>query len=577
MRSRTGSRRAAAAAFSLLAIAAAVVALVVDPIGGGGEQSVDVASIESYSIDMALEESGRLHATETIVVDYPVSRRGIFRIFDTADPRRDLDHPIEGLSVTRDGEPEYYEWVDSAVGTETARIGRAEVPLVPGTYTYQLTWTTRDVLEPSVINGVEDPDTTLWWWDVIGSGWQMPIGRVDATISLPAAPTSVECVIGEGTGCDPTVDGTVLTLATGELPPFEAVTLRVGMPSAEVPPNEAPSDNIALAVLAGLLGAALGLFGLRLTHERPVGFPVLYEPPGGIRPAVGVRVLDEKPSDDELQATLFDLGDRGVLRISPSGKNWTVEVVGDPQAAGLESWELSMLNRLGLASVGDSFLVSRSKRAGKRIHSAKEALEAGASAATRPYLRPSAPGTLMRLLAWLALAGTVAMAGFSLFGGVDFPLALVVGVASFAVFGSVNATNTGASTKRTEAGRDVWSRVGGFTRFLSTDSSESRFDAAAHLDWFPHYLPWAVALGVSDEWAQRYEAQGVAPPEVGYLYGWGAAYGYSHSRSFRDFNNSFNSAISSASAAYAASQASSGGGGGFSGGSGGGGGGGGSW
>ncbi|MEZ5238015.1 MAG: DUF2207 domain-containing protein [Microthrixaceae bacterium] len=525
MRSRTRVRRAAAVVFALVVIAGAAVALFADPITSGGEQSVDVASIESYTVDMRLEDSGVLHATETIVVSYPVSRRGIFRIFDTADPRRDIDHPIEDLTVTRDGATEPFEWVESAVGTETARIGRADLPLPPGTYTYTLEWTTRDVLEPSVIGGVEDPDTTLWWWDVIGSGWQMPIGEVDATVELPAEPVSVECVIGEGTPCEPTVQGTTLTLATGSLQPFEPVTLRVGMPAAQVPPNEVPSENLLLVVLAGLLGAALGIAGLRYTHERRPGFPVLYEPPAGVRPAVGVRVLDEKASDNELQATLFDLGDRGVLRIGPSGKDWTIEVTADPQSAGLESWELSMLNRLGLSAVGDTFLVSRSKRAGKRIHSAKEALEAGASAAARPFLAPSPLGSLMRLLAWLALAGTLAMAGFTLFGGVDFPLALIVGVAAFGVCASLNATNVGASTKRTEAGREVWSRTGGFTRFLSTESSESRFDAAAHLDWFPHYLPWAVALGVSEEWAARYEAQGVAPPEVGYLYGWGAAYG----------------------------------------------------
>lgn len=585
MRSRIRSRRAAAVAFALLAIAAAGVAWLVDPITGGGDRSRDVASIESYTVDMALERDGALKATETIVVSYPVSRRGIFRIFDTADPRRDIDHPIENLTVTRDGVTEHWEWNESAVGTETARIGREDVYLPPGTYTYVLTWSTSGVLEPSVIDGTEDPDTTLWWWDVIGSGWQMPIGAVDATVKLPAEPTSVECVIGEDTPCEPTTDGSVMHLSTGALSPFEAVTVRVGMPSSEVPPNEVPGDNLVLAVLAGLLGAALGLGGLRLTHERRPGFPVLYEPPAGVRPAVGVRVLDEKASDDELQATLFDLGDRGVLRISPSdtgsrgrgsrGTAWSIEVVGDPQTTGLEHWELSLLNRLGLTSVGDTFVVSRSKSAGKRIHSAKEALESGSKAAARRYLQPSALGSLVRVLAWLALAGTVAMAGFSLFGGIDFPLPLIVGVAAFAVFGSVNATDVGASSKRTDEGRDVWSRVGGFTRFLATDSSESRFDAAAHLDWFPHYLPWAVALGVSEEWARRYEAQGVQPPEVSYLYGWGVGYGYAHR--FSDFNRSFNTAIASASAAYAASQASSGGGGGFSGGSGGGGGGGGSW
>jgi uncharacterized membrane protein len=131
----------------------------------------------------------------------------------------------------------------------------------------------------------------------------------------------------------------------------------------------------------------------------------------------------------------------------------------------------------------------------------------------------------------------------------------------------------GVLTKRTEAGREVWSRTGGFARFITTDSSESRFEAAKHLDWYPKYLPWAVALGSAEAWAQRYEAQGLALPAVPWILWAGTGRNYS----MNDMNASFNSAIVGASAAYAASQASSGGGGGFSGGSGGGGGGGGSW
>jgi uncharacterized membrane protein len=131
----------------------------------------------------------------------------------------------------------------------------------------------------------------------------------------------------------------------------------------------------------------------------------------------------------------------------------------------------------------------------------------------------------------------------------------------------------GVRTTRTAEGRDLWSRTGGFARFLTTDSSEARFDAAAHLDWYPRYLAWAVVLGVGEEWARRYQAQGVDVPAVPWLLWTGT--GTAH-LSADSMNRSFDSAIASASAAYAASQASSSGGG-FSGGSGGGGGGGGSW
>jgi uncharacterized membrane protein len=96
------------------------------------------------------------------------------------------------------------------------------------------------------------------------------------------------------------------------------------------------------------------------------------------------------------------------------------------------------------------------------------------------------------------------------------------------------------------------------------------------MDWYPRYLAWAVALGSADEWAGRYEAQGVTVPDVPWIVWTGSGTRFSAG----SMSRSFDGAIASASAAYAASQAaqaSSSGGGGFSGGSGGGGGGGGSW
>jgi hypothetical protein len=359
MKARTSGRRVGGVAFAIVVLGAAAVALLVAPIDTSGSQERDVADISDYDVDMELDADGTLRAVEDITVAYPIPRRGIFRIFDTADPRRDLDHPVENLEVTRDGQPDQWTWQDSATGTETARIGQETVYLNPGSYSYRLSWQTRDVLEPSAINGEEDPDTTLFWWDVIGSGWQMPISDADIRVELPAEPTSVECVIGDSTPCEPSVDGTTLTLAVGPLSPFEPVTIRVGMPSDEVPPNGASSENWLLVLLAGLLGAGLGFFGYRSTREKEPGFPVLYEPPAGIRPAVAVRVLDERPADDELQATLFDLGDRGVALISPEGEKWKIELVGDPIELRCESWEVKMLASLVLRFFGTAGFSAR--------------------------------------------------------------------------------------------------------------------------------------------------------------------------------------------------------------------------
>lgn len=564
--------------FALVALVAVAVTVQLKPLNPGGSVASEVSTIQSYDVKMVLYKDGTLITDETITVEFPIPRHGIFRIFDTTDPRRaDVPHPIDSLRVWRDGVSEPWQWISSAPGTETARIGSADQYIGPGTFTYRLLSQTHDVLEPKVENGKTDPATTRWWWDVIGSGWQMPISNVNVQVTLPAAPTEVDCVMGQSTPCTPTVDGTSLRLNVPSLAPREPVTLRVGMPSSEVPPNGSPAvRKWALALGAGAVGAMLAGLGLLVTRERKPGFPVLYEPPPGVRPAVGVEVLDEAAATDALQATLFDLGERGVVRIESSGENWVVELVADPIAAHCDPWEVEVLSNLGLSQLGGRFTVSNTVTAGHKISTANSTLASGVHTATRPYLDPSAIGVLVRLFAWIGWIALIAIAGFHFFGNKTAPLPLVIFIAGFTVVASFAATDPGTSTKRSEAGRDVWSRTGGFARFLTTDSSESRFDAAAHLDWYPRYLPWAVALGVGDEWTKRYQAQGVEVPDVPYVAGWYAMGGL---HGFSDFNNSFNSAISSASAAYVASQAasSSGGGGGFSGGSGGGGGGGGSW
>jgi uncharacterized membrane protein len=249
-------------------------------------------------------------------------------------------------------------------------------------------------------------------------------------------------------------------------------------------------------------------------------------------------------------------------------------MVADPATAPQWPAETALLQALGLTHQGATFVVAANKGSGETVGDAKRALRAGVAAAAGEYLAASRAGWLAWLLGWASTIAVLVMVGVYFFGDegwVWWPLLIGTGVFSLIALGMM--FDPGVATTRTETGRDVWSRTGGFARFLTTDSSESRFEAAKHLDWYPRYLAWALALGSADAWAQRYESQGVALPVVPWIFWSGTGQSFSMNR----MNDSFNGAIASASAAYAASQASSGGGGGFSGGSGGGGGGGGSW
>ena len=145
--------------------------------------------------------------------------------------------------------------------------------------------------------------------------------------------------------------------------------------------------------------------------------------------------------------------------------------------------------------------------------------------------------------------------------------------------GGLSLMATGSGTSRTRAGRDLWSRVGGFRRMLSTPSSKQRFDFSGRKELYTAYIPWAVALDCADEWAAKYRVEiGEEPPVPHYFAG---AYAGAHAGAFVDsMVGDFDCTVSGAISSYNATQSSSssgGGGGGFSGGGGGGGGGGGSW
>ncbi len=541
-------------------------------------KQTDTARIARYVAAFDLSADGTLRSTETLDVEMPPGKHGIYRIFDTSDERRNgVQHPVSDVNVTRDGQPEPSSWVESASGTRSLRIGDAGVVLDPGVHTYVITSTTTDALE-------RGPDGTVrWWWNVVGSGWQMEMDSASITATLPAEVTKAECVMGTDTPCTANLSERKLSVETGHLAPHTPVTVRATFPkgSLPLPPADPANRDLVYSIGLAIIGAALGAWFIVATRERAPGFPVLFEPPEGISPALGVRVLDEVDSDDALQATLYDLGAAGIIRLDGNDDAWSVNLLVDPAAAKIGEMERAVLTGLGLTFAGDSFLVTSSASSGEKIATARATLKQMVHLQGAQYLMPSVAGIVGNLLGWLTVAGVVAMSFMRLTsgGGVWFGWPAYFGLAAFALVVSTVAGDPASRTKRTAVGRDLWSRTGGFARFLTTDSSESRFDAAAHMDWYPRYLSWALVFGAADAWARRYEAQGVVVPAVPWIYWTGTDHmGTSFVSSV---SQSFDAAITSASASYAASQVSSGsgsfGGGGFGGGSGGGGGGGGSW
>lgn len=552
-----------------------------------GTSGSEDTTITSYVATFDVDDQGDMDVVEDLTVNFPFSgKHGIFRFFDrTFQDDAHVRWIPRDIEVTMDGGDVPVDVTTEQRGRYTvARIGDPDVYVDPGKHVYEISYSIDGVL----IDGTNGHETDFYW-NLIPSGWQQAIKRADLTVNLPADAQDVQCAVGDLGDCTLSGEGTpTLHVQAKGLEPETPVTVRTGLDIPTPPTSTLPwtprfdqvfgtSVTALLVVLVIAVLAGLGAFLLaRRTREKDPGFPLLYAPPDGIGPAQAAYLVSEDVDNEQYVATLMYAAEKGAIDLDRSADTWTItDKNGAEGWAGLDPVTSSVAHLLG--GPGTSFAASPSDvTAGKRLKSEIEDFEES----TRSWARVN--GLMVKSglggLGGLVVGACILVVIFAVFWNPFGMTALALVPGLFAVFGATLAA-TGAGTRRTKAGRDLWSRAGGFRRILSTPSAEDRFDFAARKDLYIAYVPWAVAFGCADEWAEKYRTEmGSEPPVPAYFGGYysGAAVGSAVSSMVGDFQSTVNSAISS----YEATQKSSssgGGGGGFSGGGGGGGGGGGSW
>ncbi|MEP9363603.1 DUF2207 domain-containing protein [Nocardioides sp. CN2-186] len=545
-------------------------------------------TISSYKAVMDVDDNGDLSVDEVLKIDFVVSgKHGIFRFWDRSDPSashaRRNPHDV---TVTMDGQevPVALSHEDSGRYL-VAKVGDPDRTLTPGVHTYNIHYEIDGILEPGT-NGHE----TQFYWNLVPDGPE--IAKANVVVNLPVEAQDVQCAQGAGaaSGCTATGEGTkTLQVQTGPLAPHTPVTVKAGLDMPTPPPgDELPwtakwdpvfGTNVfllALVLLLSLGAAVLGYVLARRTWERAPQFPLMYTPPEGVGPAQAAYIVNEKVDDEQYVATLMYAAEHGAIDLANQDKTWTItDKNGAAGWAGLDPVTSGVAHLLG--GPGTSFTASpKDVEAGKRLKSEIDSFESSTTswASSEGLMTSSGLGGLGSLV---IIGCFIAVLAFSFLNPLNMSaIGLIPG--AFAIAGGSLAAR-GAGTKRTKAGRDLWSKAGGFKRILSTSSAEERFDFSGRKELYTAYIPWAVAFGCADEWAEKYRLETASePPVPSYLGGYyGGAYaGTAISSMVDDFHSTVSSAVSS----YEATQKSSsggGGGGGFSGGGGGGGGGVGSW
>ncbi len=557
-----------------------------------GTAGSDPVVISTLRAEFTVDSDGLMQATETVTAEFPSGRHGIFRFWDVGNPNDSHVRQVPTVDeISLDGEPVPYTlFSQGGERFQVAKIGDPDSYLAPGTHVYRISYTIPGVLDPGTTGAnkdfaaaVGDPAArSAFFWNVIAPGWSNEIDRAEVTVRLPGPVPGAQCSVGAGVGrpCDGlSVAGDTVTLSAAGLPPRTPVTLRAGVdvptpPRATVPWPVGWDGVLGRSVpvviwLAGLtLAAGLGAFLWRRTTVEPVpGFPLQYAPPKGLGPVQCEYIRTETVPAQGLTATLFHLAERNLLSLQQeSPKKWTVRSIGERGGwADADPVGVAVASALDLLHPGREFRANGSVSAGRKLSRAREDM----NTAARAWAFDSGLMVKRRVELWVRLANVIALF-LAVACFVRWIAPITLWGLPFAMFFLVSlpAWRSGVGMRRTAAGRQLWSEVGGFHRMLATDSAESRFDFSARKDLYAAYVPFAVAGGAAALWAAKYQAAtGQPPPEPGWYHS-SSGSSWSSSAGGASFD-SFESALSSSIGAYTASQSSSSSGGGGGGGGGG--------
>ncbi len=545
--------------------------------------------ILDFHSDIAIAADGSMEVEETIRVraEGAAIRHGIYRDFPTTY-RDGLGNRFrvgfKVLSARRDGMPETFALHALGNGVRIY-LGRADRMVTPGMHEYELRYrTTRQ------LGFFADHDEL--YWNVTGNGWLFAIDSASARVTLPArAGFSVGAVEGyvgvQGSreqAYRARIEGpdTASIRTTRPLRPHEGITVVVSWKKGWIAaPSTARRMGWLLADNAGLEAALAGFAAvlLYLTYawskagrdpSRGVIFPH-YTPPEHFSPAA-VRFVGRMSYDTKaLSAAVIDLAVKGHLTIEEAGRKYTLR---RQRSGGAELAAPERALFEALFAEGDEV---RLENANYRL--LRKAMQAHRRALGRQYARVYfLTNSTLLIPAAVLLAVTLAAV---LFIGQMAP-AVIATLALTVLLLPIFAYLLKAPTR---LGRRRLDEIEGFKLYLDVaekDELNLRNPPEKTPALFETFLPFALALGVEQRWAEKFarvfaglEAQtGIAYRPAWYSGRWSSAMiAGDLGRFTADMTKSLGDAIASASRPPGSSAGA--GGGGFSGGGGGGGGGGG--
>lgn len=500
--------------------------------------------ITDFHSVLTVHENGKIDVVETITV-FSIGldiKRGIVREFPTR--YWDLFGTYYNVSflvneVLHNGTKAVYHTESFANGVRLF-VGQPDVLIPHGKHTYTLAYTTDRQL------GFFDDHDELFW-NVTGNGWRLEIARASFEIRLPAtipadtvrftAYTGYEGDHGQNFHLERSANDTIYGYTTKPLCIAQGLSVAVSWPKGCV---QQPTftqqllhsiyDNIPFVVL--LLWIALLILMHTVVWVRNTGagtiIPLFY-PPDGISPAEAACLDQMKYTPRAVAASIVNLAVHGLITIEYKkkshvlGSSYGYYILHKKQTEGLNA--LSAAERMlfskffpvGVYTTKSSFeesVIQDSTECALQ----DDNFNAGAAIdAFQRTVETSSAYYLDRNHEFVGILGTISLAiggGLLLLASLaaDFAWIFESWLTIVLVATTIGVHFWGAWLVKTYTvmGRVKKDALDGFKLFLMTTEKERMSAVGTPPTYTPQlyekYLPYAIALGVEEEWTKQFDA-----------------------------------------------------------------------
>ncbi len=467
--------------------------------------------IESFHADLAVQSDGSLRVTETIAADFQgEERHGIYRDIPLVSEDR--------LRIRRSIRVTFLEATDENGQRWPARLEREgvfrRIRLGSRTATHSGRKSFRIVYRVDRIL-ISFPGHDELYWNVTGNEWAVPIRRASAVVRLPEPVERQRLLATAYTGRYSSAAGDVEITLEGDrairyqarsgFSPLEGLTIVAGWPPGLV---EMPSafarlrwffqDNWVLSIPLAVFLVMLILwwnFGRDLPRESVT---VQYEPPQGMTPGEVGTLLDDHAELRDVTAGIVDLARRGYLTIEEK-KSREYRLIRHP-GAGDDGQEKpkphESLLLAQLFSAADTVeLSSLENRFYKHLPEIRKRLY---EELTRQGYWAASPEAARGV--WRIIAIVLFVIGCLAIDLVPLSVALCLFVSGGIVFWFGRYM-----PRKTSQGMRALERILGLQEFLRrTDEDRLRRESNPS-SLFERMLPYAMALGVANQWASAFE------------------------------------------------------------------------